>query len=86
MTGPQHHNYFPTDDTIQDRLDRISRQPVPVDPQTLWRQLDELDQLAEDMIGRGENADTTLKAAIQREVLRRGPDRTIPAGDETPTA
>lgn len=83
MNGSPPHNP-PADDTIQDRLDRMSRQP-PVDPQILRRQLAELDELAEDMIGRRENADTTLEAAIQHEVLRRGPDRTIPVGDEAPT-
>lgn len=64
------------DDTVQTRLDRIHATPLPVDG-TESKQIAELDQLAEIMIGRPSTNEAALKAAIQTEVLRRGPDRGI---------
>ncbi len=77
MTGAR--DYSPDDDAIRERLDRISRQPVSSDPKIVRRQLDELDQLTEEMIGRRQTSEMKLQIAIQNEVLHRGPDRTIPA-------
>ncbi len=79
MNDSQHHHDSPSDESIRERLEHISREPLSTDTKTVRTELDHLDQLAEQMVGRRESAENTLKAEIQDEVLRRGPDRTITA-------
>ena len=66
---------FCSDKTVQSRLDRVCRQPLPAGGTANRKEIAELDQLAEIMIGRPTTDQRALKVAIQTEVLRRGPDR-----------
>ena len=64
-----------SDHTVRERLGRICDRPAGVPGAADRPALNELDWLAEIMVGRHGAAQSALKADIQLEVLRRGPDR-----------
>ena len=83
MNAFERDQWIHSDEFVRTRLGLIEDEPVLAASRTTRRQLTELDQLAECMIGRHDTNQTSLKAAIQREIRRWGPDRTI--GDRATT-